>query len=39
MLVYRLTIQQQKYFYFREDIQNETWFHSGESSFGGFVSF
>lgn len=24
MLVYRLTIHQQKYFYFREDIQNET---------------
>lgn len=24
MLVYRLTIHQQKYFYFREDIHNET---------------
>lgn len=31
MLVYRLTIHQQKYFYFREDILNETWVHRGES--------
>lgn len=31
MLVYRLTIHQQEYFYFREDIQNETRLHGGES--------
>lgn len=30
MLVYRLTIHQQKYFYFREDIQNETRLHTAE---------
>lgn len=30
MLVYRLTIHQQEYFYFREDIQNETGLHTGE---------
>lgn len=32
MLVYRLTIHQQKYFYFREDIQNETRLHGGEAT-------
>lgn len=31
MLVYRLTIHQQKYFYFRADIQNETGLHEDES--------
>lgn len=31
MLVYRLTVHQQKYFYFREDIQNETGIRNGES--------
>lgn len=40
MLVYRLTIHQQKYFYFREDIQNETRLHGGEAEIlGGLVSF
>lgn len=32
MLVYRLTIHQQKYFYFREDIQGETRLHSGDTT-------
>lgn len=31
MLVYRLTIHQQKYFYFREDIQNEIRLHGGKA--------
>lgn len=31
MLVYRLTVHQQKYFYFREDIQNETGLHIVEA--------
>lgn len=30
MLVYRLTVQRQKYFYSGEDIQNETRLHVGE---------
>lgn len=30
MLVYRLTVQRQKYFYSGKDIQNETRLHVGE---------
>lgn len=45
MLVYRLTVQRQKYFYSGEDIQNETRLHVGEERlqrlfvFFSFLSF
>lgn len=32
MLVYRLTIHQQKYFYFREDIRGESRLHRGDTT-------